>query len=147
MQTDNITTREKAIDFWDNTISDAVERVEWKFKLTYKYFGDVDYLSLSDSHIEQIYLAQHPHETKKEQGKEVIEGLEDDRRFYVPLIKELEAMKRRFYMDICRAYNAGKLNAIEMVAEGKNNGGAPVSFQSSHQYFIGEFPEFKTNVP
>jgi len=63
------------------------------------------------------------------------------------LVKELEEMKSNFYMNICRAYNAGKKcmnNQHKDVKDGKdfNN-----SFVSSHNYFINEFPNFKTNVP
>ena len=63
------------------------------------------------------------------------------------LKERIEVLERAFYMDICRAYNAGKQNAFEMVAEGKRNGESLEAFKSSHEYFIGEFPTFKTNVP
>lgn len=61
------------------------------------------------------------------------------------LMKENERLKlieRSFYMDICRAYNAGKDNMkhcydkVDMAV-----------FISSHDYFTAEFPAFKTNVP
>ncbi len=63
------------------------------------------------------------------------------------LVKELEAFKNTFYLNVCRAYNAGKQNALEMVAENKEMGESLQSFKSSHDYFKTEFPEFKTNVP
>lgn len=56
-------------------------------------------------------------------------------------VKELktenEALKAQldsFYMDICRAYNAGKKNAILCMAEGDDK------FIASHDYFLKEFP-------
>lgn len=61
-----------------------------------------------------------------------------------------EALQNRegsFYMDICRAYNAGKENAFAMVAENKKMGETSTTFKASHDYFIEEFPGFKTNVP
>ena len=61
--------------------------------------------------------------------------------------KTLKELERSFYMDICRAYNAGKENALAMVAEGLQMGERSDTFISSHDYFIGEFPTFKTNVP
>lgn len=48
-------------------------------------------------------------------------------------------IEKDFYMNICRAYNAGKDNMVRTI-----NG---ATFISSHTYFTGEFPEFKTNVP
>ena len=60
---------------------------------------------------------------------------------YMPLLEELNKMKQSFYMDICRAYNAGKANMKGMVSK------EDLPFVSSHDYFKGEFPEFETNVP
>lgn len=62
------------------------------------------------------------------------------------MVDELEKMKASFYMDICRAYNAGKQNMINVhVSKGSPDEGK--MFLSSHDYFTTEFPEFKTNVP
>lgn len=61
--------------------------------------------------------------------------------------KRLMELEGSFYMNICRAYNAGKENALAMVAEGKKMGETSLEFKSSHDYFTTEFPEFKTNVP
>ena len=55
------------------------------------------------------------------------------------LSKELSEIKNGFYMNICRAYNGGKENAFTMFSG--------TGFKSSHDYFLSEFPEFKTNVP
>jgi hypothetical protein len=61
--------------------------------------------------------------------------------------EELKKLAASFYMDICRAYNAGKENAFAMVAEMRKMGEASGEFKSSHDYFVSEFPTFKTNVP
>ena len=61
--------------------------------------------------------------------------------------ERLKELERKFYLDICRAFNAGKRNAFAMVAEGKRQGEASEVFISSDEYFKGEFPEFTTNVP
>ncbi len=63
------------------------------------------------------------------------------------LREENNSLKNSFYMDICRAYNGGKENALSMVAESKKTGEQVDTFKSSHEYFINEFPDFKTNVP
>jgi len=67
-------------------------------------------------------------------------------------VKELEEENKRlkstFYTDICRAYNAGKENMFNVhkaVQNGDPDGNS--IFISSHDYFISEFPNFKTNVP
>jgi hypothetical protein len=60
--------------------------------------------------------------------------------------KRLMELEGSFYMGICRAYNAGKQNMINVqLAKGSEDEGK--LFLSSHDYFITEFPEFKTNVP
>jgi predicted secreted protein len=56
-------------------------------------------------------------------------------------VEVLRALENGFYMAICRAYNAGKQNMTETV-----NGGESY-FNSSHDYFKIEYPEFTTNVP
>ena len=61
---------------------------------------------------------------------------------YMPLLEELNKMKQSFYMDICRAYNAGKQNFSDCVKAGNQE-----PFIASHDYFISEFPKFNTNVP
>ena len=67
-------------------------------------------------------------------------------------VKELEEENKRlkstFYTDICRAYNAGKQNMNDMhTAAKKGDPDGNSIFISSHDYFITEFPNFKTNVP
>lgn len=60
--------------------------------------------------------------------------------------EKLRSLESNFYMDICRAYNAGKENmAAQRLAKGTQDDGK--AFISSHDYFTNEFPEFKTNVP
>lgn len=54
--------------------------------------------------------------------------------------ERLKQFEKAFYMNICRAYNAGKDNII-------NNLKNEQDFISSHAYFVNEFPDFKTNVP
>lgn len=49
-------------------------------------------------------------------------------------------LAKTFYIDICRAYNAGKQNQVDILT-------GDSSFVSSHDYFTKEFPAFKTNVP
>lgn len=67
-------------------------------------------------------------------------------------LKELNAelleLKNSFYMDICRAYNAGKesMNKQHVAHQNGDEGGISL-FVSSHEYFVSEFPTFKTNVP
>lgn len=51
--------RQLANQWWENTVKDAAERVEWKFKLCRKYYGDRDYTSLTGREIEVIYLSQN----------------------------------------------------------------------------------------
>jgi len=61
-------------------------------------------------------------------------------------LKELES---NFYMAICRAYNAGKQCMSNQHEDARNKGKDAFNerFVSSHNYFIGEFPAFTTNVP
>jgi hypothetical protein len=60
--------------------------------------------------------------------------------------ERLKDLEKGFYMNICRAYNAGKQNMINVYAS-KGSPDEGKMFLSSHEYFITEFPEFKTNVP
>ena len=61
---------------------------------------------------------------------------------------ELKQLETGFYMAICRAYNAGKQSMNNQHAADKNgDNGGKSAFVSSHEYFLSEFPEFKTNVP
>jgi hypothetical protein len=63
-------------------------------------------------------------------------------------IKVLEDLERSFYMNICRAYNAGKRNMNNQHQAAKNGDpGGESEFVSSNDYFISEFPEFTVNVP
>lgn len=73
-------------------------------------------------------------------SKQIDELMEENKR-----LKELE---HTFYMDICRAYNAGKqsMNAQHEAAKNGDPGGH-TQFKSSHEYFVTEFPEFTVNVP
>lgn len=73
--------------------------------------------------------------------------LQEENKLLKEQVEKLMELERSFYMGICRAYNAGKGNALEMVAEQKKMGETSDKFQSSHEYFVGEFPKFKTNVP
>lgn len=58
--------REKAIQWWDSTISDVKERVEWKFGLCLCYFGDRHYSSLTGREIEFIWSRENQNiETNK----------------------------------------------------------------------------------
>lgn len=72
---------------------------------------------------------------------------------YDSLKKENELLQQRnkelennFYMDICRAFNAGKQNQIN-ISLAKGTSDENKMFISSHDYFLSEFPDFKTNVP
>lgn len=67
----------------------------------------------------------------------------------VKLQAELDEIKNSFYMDICRAYNAGKKCMNNQHEDARNKGAEAFSdrFVSSHDYFLSEFTEFKTNVP
>lgn len=62
-------------------------------------------------------------------------------------VKQLEQLERSFYMDICRAYNAGKQCMSDQHEDARNGKEFNTRFVSSHNYFVGEFPTFKTNVP
>jgi len=64
-------------------------------------------------------------------------------------VKALKELESNFYMAICRAYNAGKQCMSNQHEDARNKGKEAFSnrFISSHDYFVGEFPEFKTNVP
>lgn len=55
--------------------------------------------------------------------------------------ERLKTFERGFYLNICRAYNAGKQDGMDYI---KSNG---EKFIPSDQYFKTEFPEFKINVP
>ena len=131
--------------------------------------GSVDAaLMMDDETIERIYQSEHPKEQTKgviegleDAAKKYLQQIdhetggmwtEDDNEIakhfvlftnthYMPLLEELNKMKQSFYMDICRAYNAGKANMKGMVSK------EDLPFVSSHDYFKGEFPEFETNVP
>lgn len=59
-------------------------------------------------------------------------------------LKELESI---FYMAICRAYNSGKQCMNNQHEDARNGKEFNTRFVSSHDYFIGEFHEFTTNVP
>jgi hypothetical protein len=63
--------------------------------------------------------------------------------------EELKKLAASFYMDICRAYNAGKkcMNNQHQDAREKGKDSFNERFVSSHDYFVSEFPTFKTNVP
>lgn len=63
--------------------------------------------------------------------------------------EELKKLAVSFYMDICRAYNAGKqcMNNQHQDAREKGKDSFNERFVSSHDYFVSEFPTFKTNVP
>lgn len=51
-----------------------------------------------------------------------------------------------FYMDICRAYNAGKKNIQDMYTAVKNGDPDGNSvFVSSHEYFKSEFPDHSSS--
>lgn len=64
------------------------------------------------------------------------------------LLREaLQNMESSFYMDICRAYNAGKQNMSQCVQAYADNNNDNSAFKSSHDYFKSEFPEFTKNVP
>jgi hypothetical protein len=55
-----------AIEWWENTIYDAAERVEWKVMLSHKYFGiDRNYTSLTNEEITEIYLQEPTQDTKE----------------------------------------------------------------------------------
>jgi hypothetical protein len=60
--------------------------------------------------------------------------------------KRLKELEQSFYMAICRAYNAGKQNQINIVLA-KGSPDEDKMFLSSHDYFKTEHPEFTTNVP
>jgi len=62
----NTDTKSKAIEWWETTIYDAAERVEWKIKLSHKYYGGWIYTNLTDEEIEYIYISEHA-QTLKEQ--------------------------------------------------------------------------------
>lgn len=55
----------------------------------------------------------------------------------------LKRLESEFYLNICRAYNAGKDNMLKCVHAADPD----VLFISSDDYFKTTFPEFKTNVP
>lgn len=66
----------------------------------------------------------------------------------VPEFEERDKLKNGFYMNICRAFNAGKQAMNDQHTAAKNgdpNGSS--AFVSSHEYFTTEFPSFTTNVP
>lgn len=60
---------------------------------------------------------------------------------------ELKELESRFYMAICRAYNAGKDNMSKCIQGYADNATDEGAFKSSHDYFLSEFPSFKTNIP
>ena len=64
-------------------------------------------------------------------------------------LKELRELKSNFYMNICRAYNAGKQSMNNQHQDAREKGKEAFSerFVSSHDYFLNSFPTFKTNVP
>jgi len=63
-------------------------------------------------------------------------------------VEVLRALESGFYMNICRAYNAGKQSMNNQhTAEKNGDPGGHSQFISSHSYFTTEFPEFTTNVP
>ncbi len=95
-------------------------------------------------------LAQENNELKDDLSKAMEVAYQENKivKSLNERIKELEKLERSFYVDICRAYNAGKQSMNDQHTAHKNgDAGGHSAFQSSHDYFIGEFPEFKTNVP
>jgi len=54
-------------------------------------------------------------------------------------LKREESVYNQFYVDICRAYNAGKVN---MKGRIKNSEG----FKSSNDYYVQEFGELKLSM-
>lgn len=64
-------------------------------------------------------------------------------------VEKLKELERSFYMNICRAYNAGKqaMNNQHQDAREKGKEHFEDRFVSSHDYFINEFSNFTTNVP
>lgn len=62
-------------------------------------------------------------------------------------VEVLRALESNFYMDICRAYNAGKQSMNNQHQDAREGKEFNERFVSSHDYFINEFPEFTTNVP
>lgn len=58
---------ENIFEWWEHSVKNDAERVEWKVILCHRYYGiDKDYTSLNDAEIVQIYLKEHPQDTKEE---------------------------------------------------------------------------------
>lgn len=74
------------------------------------------------------------------------EKMEQENKLLKDRVRVLEELERNFYMDICRAYNAGKENMSKCIQCYADNDNDNEAFKSSHDYFVGEFPTFKTNV-
>lgn len=62
----NTDTKSKAIEWWEKTIYDTAERVEWKMKLSSKYYGGWGYTNLTDEEIVHIYLSEQPQPLKED---------------------------------------------------------------------------------
>lgn len=72
--------------------------------------------------------------------------LAQDNKLLKEQVEKLQELERSFYMNICRAYNAGKENMSKCIQCYADNDNDNEAFKSSHDYFVGEFPTFKTNV-
>lgn len=106
MKTDNNkqTAISKAIKWWENTVLNDAERVEWKVKLTHKYFGDYNYTNLTDAEILYIHKAENsliqsniplPTDNSKE---ETVKGKEVDNLFTGGkwIVRELQTKETDF---------------------------------------------------
>ena len=112
-----------------------------------KYFGQSEW-KVDDKQVLSIYLKEVQPPTPSEifLSKEEAKAL-DEIEALKERVKQLEQLECSFYMDICRAYNAGKQCMSNQHEDARNGKEFNTRFVSSHNYFVGEFPTFKTNVP
>ena len=125
MSTDNKTIREQAIEWWMNLDIVSIHELAIQYDCTY----------CTDDDKIRIYLSEHPQQTVKEDSVLSLEdafenwlkdkdgeyrrmyghhfrsfkgGADFKEQQYSELLSSYESMRNSFYMDICRAYNAGK---------------------------------------
>jgi len=171
MNKDNSILETAALLWWDNGISEFGQ-----YTLRSFYFPTHEG-ALSTSQICIIYQSEHPTKPLLEsptdnKGEEPmlkedwIKGFKDLNADFIKMailandlkkynlkllsdVKVLKELESNFYMAICRAYNAGKQCLSNQHEDARNKGKEAFNdrFISSHDYFVEEFPEFKTNVP
>ena len=142
----------------DTQVQDAANNwwnplgTDTKYELAAKHGLFTDFSSFPERFPEESILSIYLKEVQPPTPSEIFLSKEeakalDEIEALKERVKQLEQLERSFYMDICRAYNAGKQCMSDQHEDARNGKEFNTRFVSSHNYFVGEFPTFKTNVP